>query len=77
MKIAGTEYDGRRGSNNKTAKLTEEQVREIRSLRRPCSERGRMGHHEPEFHISVLAERYGVTAANITAIVNRYTWKHL
>lgn len=57
-----TERRGARGSTNPKSKLTEEDVRAIRA----SSERGIR-----------LAEKYGVTAALISAIRTRKQWKHV
>ncbi|MCE3232594.1 MAG: hypothetical protein K0R98_851 [Rickettsiaceae bacterium] len=53
-----------RGEKNPKAKLTNEQILEIRKLENLCS-------------ASELAERYPVTAKHITAIWNRRVWKHI
>lgn len=54
------------GIKNRSSKLTEEDVLEIRSL---YSKGG-------ESHRS-LAGKYGVAKGNITSILNRKTWKHV
>lgn len=54
-----------RGSKNGLAKLTEEQVLEIRHL------------HSQGVPKSELARRYGVDHSNIQCIVSRKTWKHI
>jgi len=51
-----------RGVTNNTAKLTEEQVYEIRASKES---------------LSVLAGRYRVAKTNVSMIKNRVTWKHL
>lgn len=55
-----------RGERIGNAKLTEKQVREIRTLYIP----GVIGIHR-------LAHRYGVTARAITLIIKRESWKHV
>jgi bisphosphoglycerate-dependent phosphoglycerate mutase len=54
------------GSDNKKAKLTEEQVREIR----------RAYEINPELY-RVIAERYGVRLQAIHNLIKRKTWKHV
>jgi hypothetical protein len=61
-----TDLLGRKGSRHPLALLTEQQVLEIRARYT-----GKPG-EQP-----VLAQEYGVTRATITAIVRRYTWKHI
>lgn len=51
-----------RGSNNGQCKLTETQIREIRSSK--MTQR-------------VLAEKYGTSQSNISLIVRRINWSHL
>lgn len=53
------------GTKNKIAKLNEKQVIKIRQL-----------HNKGAFQ-HILAERFGVTQANINLIVNNKAWKHL
>lgn len=53
-----------RGEKNPTAKLTSEQVLEIRTLEKSCT-------------TQELAERYPVTARHIRAIWQRRVWKHI
>ena len=56
----------KKGENQNTAKLTEEQVLEIRAK------------HVPKYGANAqLAREYGVSKENIAAIVNRRTWKHI
>jgi Mor family transcriptional regulator len=69
--------DNRIGELNKKAKLTAKDVRAIRRLREPSQGTGSRPAKKPRASVAELAARYGVTEANITAIVNRYTWKHL
>lgn len=54
------------GSKNGSAKLSEEQVKEIREKFIPR-----------KVTVKMLAEEYGVSAATIEAIVLRKTWKHI
>lgn len=53
-----------RGSANTNAKLTDEDVRSIRSL-------------HPGISSNRLAEMFGVSATNIGQIVKRKTWRHV
>ena len=53
------------GTDHHRAKLTEDQVREIRRLRSAGEE------------IKPLAKRFGVTHPLISAIANRRIWKHV
>lgn len=55
-----------RGEANAAAKLNASSVREIRAM----SESGR-------FKTNEIAEKYGVSRANVIAIHKRKTWKHL
>lgn len=55
-----------RGESHPAHKLTEEQVKTIRSL-------WRIGHR----NIKVLARNNGVSPANIRRIVRNETWTHL
>lgn len=64
-KLHGTDGTGER---HPAAKLTEAQIIEIRSMFKP---------HSREFGGVVLAKRYGVTQALISAIVCRRIWKHV
>jgi HNH endonuclease len=57
----GTRLMGSRAN----AKLTEEQVMDIRRLRAQCTS------------VRELADRYGVTTQNIEAVVYRRTWRHV
>lgn len=57
-----------RGERQGLSKLTAAQVREIR---RTCVR----GHRE--FSRKALAQKYGVTPENISAIVHRRTWRHV
>lgn len=54
-----------KGENHSDAILTESQVLEIRKLRA-------LGFNNPQ-----LAEKYGVSRENISAIATRRTWKHI
>jgi hypothetical protein len=56
--------DLRRGENSCTAKLTVDQIRQIREL-------------SSTLGLAQLANRFGVTPENIRMIVNRTTWKHV
>jgi group I intron endonuclease len=56
----------RGGSGNHMAKLTEDQVREIRKLREDEGQSYR-----------ALAERFGVSEASISLMCRRLTWKHV
>jgi hypothetical protein len=53
-----------RGERQRFAKLTPEQIRQIRALA-----------HELN-HVEI-ARQFGVTAANVGYIVRRHTWKHI
>lgn len=68
MSVGGPITDGSerrsRGSNHHRATVTEDQVREIRSLH------GTMKRKE-------LAERFGITECAVKKILSRQTWKHL
>ena len=55
-----------RGESHPAHKLTEEQVKSIRTLYK-------IGHR----NIKVLARNNGVSSANIRRIVKGETWKHL
>jgi DNA-binding MarR family transcriptional regulator len=52
------------GEDNVMAKLTEEQVRELRRLAKT---------HQ----IGWLAEKYGITRSNVSMIVHHRSWKHI
>lgn len=52
------------GELNSKAKLSTDQVREIRSL-------------YPDFTLKEIADEYGVTISNISCIIRRKTWRHL
>jgi hypothetical protein len=54
-----------KGSAVKSAKLTEEKVRELRRL----SALGEPGY--------VLAERFGVSGPTVSLVVSRKAWKHV
>ena len=56
----------KRGSDVNTAKLTEEQVLEIR--RRPVGKRG---------YMRLLAEEFGVVSSTISKIRSGHYWKHI
>jgi len=51
-----------RGSNNPQAKLTEDQVREIRKLKLSPKQ---------------LAERFNVAPSTIRQVLYRYSWAHV
>jgi len=53
------------GTMNPKAKLTNDQVRAIRQQR------------EDGATLQVIADRYGITDANVHSIVTRKTWKHI
>lgn len=61
MHERGRDYD-RRGAGNSRAKLTEQQVLEIRASNEPAK---------------TLAKRYGVSAQLVSTIKLRQTWAHL
>lgn len=69
--------DGRIGELNKKAKLTAADVLAIRKLRRPMQGTGSRPDKKQRMSVAEVAERFGITKGNVTAIVNRYTWKHL
>ena len=73
------QYDNRRGERNSSAKLTEADVRAIRALRSPTDWRRKKnrGARNVVPSLAELAERYGVTKPVITAVVQRYTWRHI
>jgi hypothetical protein len=52
------------GERNRHAKLTADIVRAIRERSKHVS-------------MTALGKEYGVTTANVSAIVNRKTWKHI
>ena len=56
----------RRGQTHPCAKLTDEQVIQIRKL-------WKMGHR----NVGVIARNNKVSSANINKIVNNRTWQHL
>jgi hypothetical protein len=65
-------YRGRslRGTSQHSNKLSENQVREIRSLHIPFVKKGPMS-------TSAIARRYGVTRHLIKLIVRRRLWRHI
>ena len=54
-----------KGEENNTAKLTADEVREIRAL------------HASGISGAALGRRYGVSKVNISDIVRRRTWRHI
>lgn len=54
------------GERQSLSKLTEEDVREIRSL-----------YHSGRAKQTALANQYGITQANVSEIVRNRTWRHL
>ena len=64
IKLGLSEHYYRRGEAKQSAKLTEEQVLEIRKLA------GTMSQGE-------IARRYNTQPSNVWSIINRKTWKHL
>lgn len=54
------------GEKHGMAKITEEQVKEIRLLHKP-----------KEISMGFLAKKYGITKTQISRIINRKTWKHI
>lgn len=68
-----------KGENNGHAKLTPEDVLEIRRLGTPYRNINRRGHWEnvPGLSQYVLAERFGVSHQCISLILRRVTWRHL
>jgi len=56
----------RRGQTHPSAKLTDEQVIQIRKL-------WKQGHR----NVRVMAQNNNVSSANINKIVNNRTWQHL
>jgi len=56
--------DHARGERNVTAKLTADQVRQIRAMSSTTS-------------LAEVARRYGITMQNVWQIVKRRTWKHV
>jgi hypothetical protein len=69
--------DGRIGELNKKAKLTAKDVLAIRKLRSPLQGTGSRPARKQRMSVAAVAARYGISEGNVTAIVNRYTWKHL
>jgi len=65
-----------RGSRHGRAKLTEEQVKEIRRLAPPQSPDQGHGHGLHPFH-QELAEQFGVGKQTISLILERKTWRHI
>ena len=65
MRDAASKGRLKRGEQLWTAKLTADQVREIRSLGEQGTPR------------AALALQFGVTRTNITFILNRQSWKHI
>lgn len=63
--IAPGQFIDQRGEKNKSAKLTEEQVIEIRNL------------HEHGCLTSDLAAKFNVSSKSIQGIVSRRYWKHV
>lgn len=57
--------DGRNGSDNVMAKLSEEQVREIRNF------------YKRRAIVQLLADRYGVSRWTIQDVVRAKQWKHV
>lgn len=57
-----------KGEDSGNVKLTEEQVKEIRSTYRPKSKR---------FGLRSLSDKYGVTKSTIAGIIRRKSWKHV
>lgn len=57
---------GKRGENCHMAKLTESDVKKIRSL-----------HETGEYSHTKLASMFGVCRPTITLIINRINWKHI
>jgi DNA invertase Pin-like site-specific DNA recombinase len=55
----------RRGERHNQAKMTEEQVREIRRLR------------ADGMKLASIARRFGITTGTASDIANRKTWRHL
>lgn len=64
-RFPGHRFEVRRGSDNPRAKLTEQQVIELRSL-------WSAGMYQVE-----LGARFGITQTAVSCIVNRKSWKHL
>lgn len=56
------------GGRHPAAKLTEEQVKEIRAA---------FISRDPEFGCTALATKYGVATCSISSIVSRRIWKHV
>lgn len=54
-----------RGAGSHLARMNETSVKEIRQFR------------ADGFSCAWIANRYGITASNVSAIVNRKTWKHI
>ena len=72
--VAKGRQRGAKGERNTKAKLTTEQVAEIRAAYVPAP----IGHPrrgDPPRSITVLAERYGVTRSQIYHIVRGWNWK--
>jgi DNA-binding NarL/FixJ family response regulator len=60
-----SKLNSRRGENHPKAKLTSEQVRQIREL------------FSKGFSTNVIARNYKVSTWNIEEIVKRKTWTHI
>ena len=57
--------NSRRGENHPRAKLTNDQVRQIREL------------HSKGFSTSVISRNFKVSKWNVEEIVKKHTWTHI
>ncbi len=69
------QYDSRRGEARVDSKLTEDQVREIRRAREPYSRY--VNAEDKRRTIAYLAKKYKVSAAVISHVANRKSWRHV
>lgn len=65
-----------RGTVHGMSKLSDEQIQEIRMLR-PGIGAKRMRINSGPLRLKYIAERYGVSPAMISLILNRRNWKHI
>lgn len=70
-KMAYCPWESSRGENNRSAKITEADVREMRAAVLP-TEPVKLG-----AALEKLAAKYGITPAHCRAIRHRKKWKHV
>lgn len=66
-----------RGEQSPVSKLTDDKVRQIRALYRPCKTGTRSANEPPRMGIYQLADRFGVDATLISLILKRKIWAHV